>query len=154
VARHQVRSRVPDLCDVGYHPEGGATNVGELLLDRGKTKLYVTTELQSFGLIVTVEPYFAVTRPSDFVSWRASSEDMAGTVEEADAKYDLLPRGQYTWNANPAQQVESPRRSSKIPWDLYEARNAVRIARWAGAERYAPKPSGRRSRTWRMPRAI
>ena len=121
-------------------PEGGATNVGELLLARGKTKLYVTTELQSFGLIVTVEPYFAVTRPSDFVVMESFvRKDMAGTIEEADAKYDLLPRGQYTWNANPAQQVESPRRSSKIPWDLYEARNAVRIARWAGAERYAPE---------------
>ena len=121
-------------------PEGGATNVGELLLDRGKTKLYVTTELQSFGLIVTVEPYFAVTRPSDFVVMESFvRKDRAGTVEQADAKYDLLPRGQYTWNANPAQQVEPPRRSSKIPWDLYEARNAVRIARWAGAERYAPE---------------
>jgi outer membrane protein OmpA-like peptidoglycan-associated protein len=120
-------------------PEGGATNVGELLLDRGKTKLYVTTELQSFGLIVTAEPYFAVTRPSDFVVMESFvRKDMAGTVEEADAKYDLLPRGQYAWNANPAQ-VEPPRRSSRIPWDLYEARNAVRIARWAGAERYSPE---------------
>jgi outer membrane protein OmpA-like peptidoglycan-associated protein len=121
-------------------PEGRATNVGELLLDRGKTKLDATTKLQSFGLIVTAEPYFAVTRPSDFVVMESFvRKDMAGTVEEADAKYDLLPRGQYTWNANPAQQVESPRRSSKIPWDLYEARNAVRIARWAGAERYSPE---------------
>jgi outer membrane protein OmpA-like peptidoglycan-associated protein len=64
-------------------------------------------------------------------------KDMAGTVEVTEAKYDLLPRGQYTWNVDPAQ-VEPPRRSSKVPWDLYEARNAVRIARWAGAERYAP----------------
>ena len=119
-------------------PEGGATNVGELLLDRGKTKLDATTELPSFGLIVTAEPYFAVTRPSDFVVMESFvRKDMAGTVEVAEAKYDLLPRGQYTWKVDPAQ-VEPPRRSSKVPWDLYEARNAVRIARSAGAERYAP----------------
>ena len=29
--------------------------------------------------------------------------------------------------------------NSKVPLDLYEARNAVRIARWTGADRYAPE---------------
>ena len=48
-------------------PEGRATNVGEVLLNGGKSKLDATTELQSFGLIVTAEPYFAVTQPSDVV---------------------------------------------------------------------------------------
>jgi outer membrane protein OmpA-like peptidoglycan-associated protein len=119
-------------------PDGGATNVGELLLNKGKTRLDVTTESQSFALIVTAEPYFAVTRPSDFVVMENSfRKDTAGTIQELDAKYDLLPRGQYTWNVESAQ-IEPLRRSSKVPWDLYEARNAVRIARWAGAERYAP----------------
>jgi outer membrane protein OmpA-like peptidoglycan-associated protein len=120
-------------------PEGGATNVGELLLDKGKTKLDATTELQSFGLIVTAEPYFAVTRPSDFVVMENFvRHDTSGTVAEVDAKYELLPRGQYTLNVDPAQ-VKPPQRSSKVPWDLYEARNAVQIARWTGAERYAPE---------------
>ena len=48
-------------------PEGRATNVGEVLLNGGKSKLDATTELQSFGLIITAEPYFAVTQPSDVV---------------------------------------------------------------------------------------
>jgi len=120
-------------------PEGGATNVGELLLDRGKTRLDATTESQSFGLIVTAEPYFAVTRPSDVVVLENfTRKDTAATIEEVDAKYNLLPRGQYTLNVDPAQ-FQPPRRSSKVPWDLYEARNAVQIARYAGAERYAPE---------------
>jgi outer membrane protein OmpA-like peptidoglycan-associated protein len=120
-------------------PEGHATNVGELLLDRGKTKLDATIELQSFGLIVTAEPYFAVTRPSDFVVMESFiRKDTAATVEEVDAKYELLARGQYTWNVDPAE-MQPPKLSSKVPWDLYEARNAVRIARYAGAERYAPE---------------
>ena len=42
-------------------PEGRATNMGEVILNGTKSKLNVTTELQAFGLIVTAEPYFAVS---------------------------------------------------------------------------------------------
>src|SRR5579872_63423 len=48
-------------------PEGRATNVGEVLLNGSKSHLNATTELQSFALIITAEPYFAVTQPSDVV---------------------------------------------------------------------------------------
>src|ERR1035441_7904330 len=119
-------------------PEGRATNVGEVLLDGDKTKLDATTELQSFGLIVTAEPYFAVTQPSDVVVMENFvRHDTTGTIEEVDAKYELLQRGQYTLNVNPAD-IQPVRLSSKVPLELYEARNAVQIARWTGAERYAP----------------
>jgi hypothetical protein len=43
-------------------PEGRATNLGEVLLNGSNSKLEVTTELQSFGLIVTAEHYFAISR--------------------------------------------------------------------------------------------
>jgi len=119
-------------------PEGRATNVGEVLLNGDKTKLDATTELQSFGLIVTAEPYFAVTQPSDVVVMENFvRHDTSGTIEEVDAKYELLQRGQYTLNVNPAE-IQPPRLSSKVPLELYEARNAVQIARWTGAETYAP----------------
>src|SRR5450755_1853729 len=85
-------------------PEGRATNVGEVLLNGGKSKLDATTELQSFGLIVTAEPYFAVTQPSDVVVMENFvRHDTIGTIEELDAKYELLSRGQYTLNVNPAE---------------------------------------------------
>jgi outer membrane protein OmpA-like peptidoglycan-associated protein len=120
-------------------PEGRATNVGEVLLNGGKSKLDATTELQSFGLIVTAEPYFAVTQPSDVVVMENFvRKDTAGTIEQVDAKYELLQRGQYTLNVNPAE-IKAPRLDSKVPLELYEARNAVQIARWTGAERYAPE---------------
>ena len=48
-------------------PEGKANNLGELLLDGSKSKISVTTSLQTFGMIVTAEPYFAVSEPSDAV---------------------------------------------------------------------------------------
>ncbi|MGB9455838.1 MAG: OmpA family protein [Bryobacteraceae bacterium] len=120
-------------------PEGRATNVGEVLLDGDKAKLDATTELQSFGLIVTAEPYFAVTQPSDVVVMENFVRpDTTGTIEQVDAKYELLQKGQYTLNVNPAE-IKPMRLDSKVPLDLYEARNAVQIARWTGAERYAPE---------------
>jgi outer membrane protein OmpA-like peptidoglycan-associated protein len=119
-------------------PEGRATNVGEVLLNHdGKTKLDATTELQSFGLIVTAEPYFAVTQPSDVVVMENFVRtDTTGTIEEVDAKYELLQRGQYVLNVKPDQLGEREL-NSKIPLELYEARNAVEIARFTGAEQYA-----------------
>jgi len=118
-------------------PEGRATNVGEVLLNGGKSKLEATTELQSFGLIITAEPYFAVTQPSDVVVMENFvKRETTGTIEELDAKFELLQRGQYTLNVNPTEL--KPRvLDRKVPLELYEARNAVQIARWTGAERYA-----------------
>jgi outer membrane protein OmpA-like peptidoglycan-associated protein len=118
-------------------PEGRATNIGEILLNGGRTKLDATTELQSFGLIVTAEPYFAVTQPSDVVVMENFvRQDTTGTIEEVDAKYELLPRGQYTLNVNPSE-LKPLQLDRKVPLELYEARNAVQIARWTGAEQYA-----------------
>src|SRR6202011_3496821 len=118
-------------------PEGRATNIGEVLLGGDKSKLNATTELQSFGLIVTAEPYFAVTQPSDVVVMENFvTKTTTGTIEEVDAKYELLQRGQYTLNVNPSD-IKPARLDSKTPLELYEARNAVQIARWSGAEKYA-----------------
>ncbi len=118
-------------------PEGRATNVGEVLLNGDKSKLNATSELQAFGLIVTAEPYFAVTQPSDVVVMENFvRHDTTGTIEEVDAKYELLQRGQYTLNVNPAE-IKPLRLDPKVPLELFEARNAVQIARWTGAEKYA-----------------
>jgi outer membrane protein OmpA-like peptidoglycan-associated protein len=124
-------------------PEGRATNVGEVLLNGGKSKLDATTELQSFGLIITAEPYFAVTQPSDVVVMENFvRKDTTGTIEELDAKYELLSRGQYTLNVNPAD-ITPIRLDGKVPLELYEARNAVQIARWTGAQQYANETFGK-----------
>jgi len=54
----------------------------------------------------------------------------------SDAKFELLKRGQYTLNAS-SEQLSRPWFDRKTPIELQEARNAVQIARWAGAEQYA-----------------
>jgi len=115
-------------------PEGRTANLGEILLNGTKSKLDVTRDLQVFGLVVTAEPYYAVTRPSDLVVMENMVRpDTKGKVEEIDAKYELLQRGQYQRLAN-ALGLKLDR---KTPLELYEARNAVQIARAIGADRFA-----------------
>jgi outer membrane protein OmpA-like peptidoglycan-associated protein len=47
-----------------------------------------------------------------------------------------LQRGQYELNVNPAE-LQPISMDSRTPLELYEARNAVRIAKWTGGEQYA-----------------
>ncbi len=115
-------------------PEGRTSNLGELLRNGTSGKLDVTTELQSFGLIVTAEPYFAVSRPSDLVVMEnVVRSDTAGAVEPINAKYELLQRGQYEHLAN----VLDLKVNRHMPLEVYEARNAIQIARSSGADRFA-----------------
>jgi outer membrane protein OmpA-like peptidoglycan-associated protein len=118
-------------------PEGRAQNLGELALSGDHSSLLATSSLQSFGLIVTAEPYFAVTQPSDVVVMENFvRNDTSGTIEQVDAKYELLKRGQYVLDRATYQPVKI---NPKGPLQLAEAENAVEIARMAGADRYAPE---------------
>src|SRR5437763_771908 len=120
----------------GITPEGRAVNLGEIVLDGDRAKLLSTTDLQAFGLIVTAEPYFAVTQPSNVVvAENFIRPDTTGTIQPVQAKYELLERGQYVWNRT---QFVPVRIDPKGPLQLSEARNAVEIARLTGADRYAP----------------
>ena len=131
-------------------PEGRATNLGEVLLNETESKLNVTTELQTFGLVVTAEPYFAVSQPSDVVVMEnVIRADTRGTVEQIDAKYELLTRGTYLMNADP-DRLAVRRLDRKIPLELYEARNAVQLSEFAGADRYAAESFQKASRLLRQ----
>lgn len=114
-------------------PEGRATNLGEVILNGNRSKLNVTTELQAFGMVITAEPYYAVTMPSDVVVMEnVIRDDTQGRVETVRAKYELLKRGVY------ANVVGSTRYNGEnVPLELRQADNAVRIARASGAEQYA-----------------
>ena len=119
----------------GLTPEGRPANLGEVVLEGDHAKLLSTTDLQTFGLIVTAEPYFAVTQPSDVVvAENFVSKETEGTIEQVDAKYELLKRGQYVMDRGLYKPVKV---NPKGPLQLAEAENAVEIARLAGAERYA-----------------
>src|SRR3984893_11718541 len=117
-------------------PEGRSVNVGEVLVGNNhRSKLDVTTDLQAFALIVTAEPYYAVRRPSNVVVLENSIRaDTAGSSEAVDAKFELIDRGGYIPTGYKFDPVIL---SAKLPLEFFEARNALRIAQSAGAERYA-----------------
>jgi outer membrane protein OmpA-like peptidoglycan-associated protein len=118
-------------------PEGRATNLGEVQRDDADARVKVTTELQAFGMILTAEPYFAVTQPSDVVVMENVLRDNTqGRAETIQAKYELLKRGSYLMNQDVARLRIKPLEPG-APLDLAEARNAVELARLAGADRYA-----------------
>jgi outer membrane protein OmpA-like peptidoglycan-associated protein len=114
-------------------PEGRANNLGQLLLDGAKSKVQVTTRLQTFGLMVTAEPYYAVSFPSEeVVLENFVRPDTKGNVDAVDAKYDLLQRSRYK-DLNLAPLDDDP----NVPLDLLQARNAKRIAQSHDAAKYA-----------------
>lgn len=115
-------------------PQGRTQNLGEFVLNGGRD-IQVTTPLQAFALIVTAEPYFAVTRPSDLVVMEnVIRKDTVGATEMINTKYELIGRGQYI--PKHASYDVAPL-DPKTPLPLAEARNAVRIAQMSGADKYA-----------------
>jgi outer membrane protein OmpA-like peptidoglycan-associated protein len=119
-------------------PEGRPSNLGEVLWSHGKADISVTTNLQSFGLILTAEPYFAVTMPSDLVVMQNFVlPKTSGVLETVDAHYTLLPRGAYAETAGRHTVLHPITRNDRSPLELYEAINALQIAEAAGADKYA-----------------
>jgi len=121
-------------------PEGRPVNLGEVLPtgSKDKNQITVTTNLQAFGLIITAEPYYAVTMPSDVVVMQNVVADRTqGVIEQVNAKYSLLPRGAYAETAGRHSVLHPITRDERSPLELYEAQNAMQIAEAAGAEKYA-----------------
>jgi outer membrane protein OmpA-like peptidoglycan-associated protein len=125
-------------------PEGRPLNLGEIRPnDDGNSRLQVTSGLQEFGMIVTAEPYFAVTCPSDLVvAENIVRQDTAGGIHPISAKFDLLQKGQYTVNIAP-DQLPATTADRKTPLELLEAQNAIAIAQAAGADQYAADTLGK-----------
>ncbi len=126
-------------------PQGAPRNLGEIVPDASnRAKLRVSTDLPAFGMIITAEPYSTVQQPSDVVTLENRVRpDTAGKIEPILAKYELLPRSHYTWQV-PGGATEAPKRP-KVSMDRYEAilavyqaQNAIGVARAANAEKYAP----------------
>ena len=117
-------------------PEGRPVNLGEVLVGGNhRSKLDTTTQLQAFALIVTAEPYYAVRRPSNLVVLENEvRSDTVGTTEAVESKYELIDRGGYIPTGYKFDPVVL---NARLPLEFFEARNAMRIAESAGAEKYA-----------------
>ncbi len=115
-------------------PEGRTGNTGEILINKnGDGKLSATTPAQTFSLLVTAEPYFAVRLPSEMVVQQSQRrKDTKGKIFPVN-EYKLLKRSQYEKMGNPLSLTLDP----SVPLEMYEARNAVEIAKSRGADKYA-----------------
>ena len=118
-------------------PEGQSHNLGEMVVKDGESSLHTTTDLQAFALVLTAEPDFGVAEPSELVvAQNIVRPDTKGGVEPVDVTYELISRDVYN---SQVQSIPQPMYGvdKSIPLDLLEARNAVRIAKDAGADQFA-----------------
>jgi outer membrane protein OmpA-like peptidoglycan-associated protein len=117
-------------------PEGRTGNTGELILDKnGNGSLSATTPAQAFSLIVTAEPYFAVRMPSEMVVLQSVPQKKTEGKIFPVTEYKLMKRSQYQKMGNPLSLTLDP----KVPLSVYEARNAVELAKSHKADQYAPE---------------
>jgi outer membrane protein OmpA-like peptidoglycan-associated protein len=121
-------------------PDGHVDNLGEIKRSGSMvidSKIDVTTPLQTFALIVTAEPHFLVQVPSRMVVL-----ENIRPVTTRDAEIETVPvqyignTSDYFRDASVPTIAESDYRD--IPNALLGARQAVKLARYAGAERDAP----------------
>jgi outer membrane protein OmpA-like peptidoglycan-associated protein len=141
-------------------PEGRAQSIGELVLNGSdKGHLVASTPMQAFALIVTAEPYYSVTQPSDVVVMEnAIRPDTVGDVQQVNATYELLPRKEYTYNVSAPAPVSAGTAVSMPEYEAlvasYEAKNAIEIASAAGADRYAPDKLNRAEQLFEQTKQI
>ncbi len=120
-------------------PDGRPANLGEILPAGTKNNISVSVPLQAFGLIVTAEPYYAVSTPSDVVVLKNQyTDETNGVLERVSVHANLYPRGSYSATTDGPNTVGRPiTRNERSPLELYEAYNAVRIAQNTGADKYS-----------------
>jgi len=129
-------------------PDGRTGNTGELLINKnGEAKLNATTPAQTFAMLITAEPYFAVRVPSEMVvlenETRKSTKGQIFPVND----FKLMKRGQYEKLGNPLAMTPD---LEHVPLQVYEARNAVDIAKSRGAEKDAPEIFTKATASWQM----
>ena len=118
-------------------PEGRTINLGELAVKaNGEGERKTSTPAQMFSLIITAEPYFAVRMPSELVILENDlRKNTKGKIFEVN-NYTLMRKAQYQKKENPLALTMDLK---KVPLQMYEARNALEIAKSNGSEKYAPE---------------
>lgn len=122
-------------------PNGRALNLGQLVAGHNnKARIRASTELQTFALIVTAEPYHAVTEPGNAVVLEnVLLPETRGKVEALKINTQLLRRGEITFDTAskeaPGRKVSMDEYEALL--ELYQAQNAVQLARSAGAGEHA-----------------
>jgi hypothetical protein len=101
----------------------------------GEGKLETSAQSQTFAMIVTAEPYAAVSLPSEVVVLENDTAKNTKGKIYPNNSYRLMKRSEYERLGNPLAMTPDLK---NVPLDMYEARNSVDIAKSKGAEKYAP----------------
>lgn len=118
-------------------PDGTTSNLGEIPIDQnGQGRLMAKAQSQTFALIVTAEPYFAVRIPSELVILVNETRKNTKGKIYPDNSYTLMRRSEYAKLGNPLALTLNLK---TVPLEMYEARNAVDIAKSRGADQFAPE---------------
>ena len=122
-------------------PEGQADNLGEIKRSGSffiDSKIEVTTPLQTFSIIITAEPHYLVTRPSQQIML----ENLGASTARNGKPVQTVPAVQYFGNSS--DYFRDPRTPeiaevdyTRTPVSILEANQAIALARFAGAERDA-----------------
>jgi hypothetical protein len=123
-------------------PEGQFDNLGEIRrsgMSMIDSKIEVTTPLQTFSLIITAEPHYRVTRPSQQIML-----ENLNPVAPNGKHIDTIPAVQYFGNSS--DYFRDPRTPeiaetdyAKTPSTILQGKQAIALARYAGADRDAPE---------------
>lgn len=122
-------------------PDGQAQNLGEIKRKgffEFDSKISVTTPLQTFALILTAEPHFLVRRPSQAIM-------LENLTPYTATGRPLSTTSAVQYFGNSADYFRDPRTPEiaeldygKTPSTILQAKQAVALAKFAGAERDAP----------------
>lgn len=118
-------------------PEGQANNIGELVLKGNRSKLNVSTPMETFGMIVTAEPHFLVRTPSRFIVLENTrpTDKLRSPLQTARINY-RGSEGVYRFDRETL--MNQPEAKGEVRVELREARTAVQLAERAEGARYAP----------------
>ncbi|PYT04015.1 MAG: hypothetical protein DMF65_03005 [Acidobacteria bacterium] len=122
-------------------PEGRADNLGEIKRGGGmfvNSKIDVTTPLETFALIVTAEPHYLVRTPSRMVVLENLPPRNPGEAQVATVPVQYIGN-MSDYFRDPRVPDLADRDYTRTPTSLLGARQAVNLARYAGAERDAPQ---------------
>lgn len=121
-------------------PDGHVDNLGEIKRSGSAfvdSKIDVTTPLQTFALILTAEPHFLVHSPSRMVVMENAVPERPKDAQLETTRIQYIGNtSDYFRDSRVPQIAASDFRD--IPVALLGARQAVNLARYAGAERDAP----------------
>lgn len=126
-------------------PDGRTANLGEVEVTGSGGEIHTKSRAHRFGLIVTAEPYFAVSQPSSAMAFESDltpGSAPGAPLPQATCELLLAAIGSHL-----ATRSTPDPKAAKEPLLFEEARRALAVARAAGAAEYAPQTLGTAEQT-------